>query len=1131
MNRPEWVLGPGAVFVGGNVGGSVTVNVSTGGSDLLHQAIFDRSGLADSLDLARFTGREWLIERIDEYIARHPRGGYVVVQAEAGVGKSALAAKLVWTRPCAYHFTRLEGGRSPVEARRSLAAQLILAWELTDELAPGAVFPPGASRTDWLVKVLKEAARRRDATRPGDPLVLVVDGLDEASDPATDDQDTGIPLGLPHPESLPLGVFIVTTTRFTRPIGRLTDRDSWHTIKVDGPENLADMRRYLKAAVSGPAAIPALVERLAAHGIEPLPFAESLADRCQGVWIYLRYVLDAVCEGQRSPADVDTLPAGLAGYYVEQVQRWRGARDWATAGRPALSVLAALSRPATLADLADLTGAGKVPLREWLDERLRSFLDVTSDWQRRSRYSIRHQSLRDLFALTEEHDADPWPIRATREDLNDALLDAHALIAAAARRAARRNAGAGVLAPEARHAAIGSLFEAMDHARFAREGEETKERLADFTGIAELVVDDTTEDGEAATALLIAVLARYAEDGAESTLLQISQYVEEPSFYSGMQLLSYLINMGDDTRHGHRFAAILAKEFEARDDEDEVERTFTRLREALRTRLTETQSEQRDELCLKLGAHFQGIAGQAATAERYYRECIAIRARHAAARPGDVEAQLELGVAREKLAQLLAEDDEQLAEAWQLYDQAVEVKARMLGAGHAEVTASTAEMASLLNLAANRLSTAKRPDEARPLYERALRIRESQLGTDHLETAVILSNLAVLLHEQGRLDQARPLYEHVLRVRESQLSPWQPELADALNNLGVLLHDQGRLDQARPLYERALGLRENYARTRAERLDSLNGLASLLWDQGDFRGAAAHYQKVLGARQGTGPDSAEPDSPEAAAALSSFGVLLTEFGDLAQAKALAERGLAMGKAASAAGADSPAAVSALNDLARVLFEQGDLPGSWLLAWQALEICRQNPEPDRESAFCFYRLAWARHDEGRLGEAQELFEQAVEICERQFGPDHLQTQYRRYGLATVLHSQGQLDSARVLFERSLAACEEALPPGHPDLAYDLTGLAGVLRDQARLDEARAMLERALRIREQKLGPSHRTAQTLHALATVLRRQGDMAGAIAMFERALRIRSEKLGPGHPHTTLTRSELAELQGRHTS
>src|SRR6266571_2622661 len=84
----------------------VTQYVFTGGLERLRDVSFDPAPLARDLDLARFTGREWLIGRIDAFIAGRPRG-YVVIQAEAGVGKSTLAAHLAGSRPWPCHFTRL----------------------------------------------------------------------------------------------------------------------------------------------------------------------------------------------------------------------------------------------------------------------------------------------------------------------------------------------------------------------------------------------------------------------------------------------------------------------------------------------------------------------------------------------------------------------------------------------------------------------------------------------------------------------------------------------------------------------------------------------------------------------------------------------------------------------------------------------------------------------------------------------------------------------------------------------------------------------------------------------------------------------------------------------------------------
>jgi hypothetical protein len=59
-----WVLGPGAVAAGRDITGPVTttINIHTGTVDRVADHIFDPTPLADTLDLAHFTGRQWLID-------------------------------------------------------------------------------------------------------------------------------------------------------------------------------------------------------------------------------------------------------------------------------------------------------------------------------------------------------------------------------------------------------------------------------------------------------------------------------------------------------------------------------------------------------------------------------------------------------------------------------------------------------------------------------------------------------------------------------------------------------------------------------------------------------------------------------------------------------------------------------------------------------------------------------------------------------------------------------------------------------------------------------------------------------------------------------------------------------------
>ena len=228
----------------------VTQYLFSGGFERLRDVCFDPAPLARDLDLARFTGREWLISQIDAFIADRPRG-YVIIQAEAGVGKSTLAAHLAGTRPWPCHFTRLPGGRSPEAARKSLAAQLIARWDLP-EWAPEGVLPVASSRPDWFSRLLEAAARKRDQQEPDEerrePIVIVVDGLDEAEPEAAGGR--GLPLGLP--DSLPDGVYVVATSRFgiDRALHAVRNPADWLQIEVEGADNLDDMRRFIQDVTS-----------------------------------------------------------------------------------------------------------------------------------------------------------------------------------------------------------------------------------------------------------------------------------------------------------------------------------------------------------------------------------------------------------------------------------------------------------------------------------------------------------------------------------------------------------------------------------------------------------------------------------------------------------------------------------------------------------------------------------------------------------------------------------------------------------------------------------------------------------------------------------------------------------------
>ena len=170
----------------------------------------------------------------------------MIIQAEAGVGKSTLAAHLAWKRQWPCHFTQLAGGRAPEAARKNLAAPLITQWDLQQEWAPEGVLPVASSRPGWFSQLLEAVAYKRDHQASDqaqrEPVVIVVDGLDEAEPEAAGGR--GLPLGFP--KSLPDGVYVVATSRvgIDRALHAVRNPAEWLEIEV---EHTPDGRRALAA--------------------------------------------------------------------------------------------------------------------------------------------------------------------------------------------------------------------------------------------------------------------------------------------------------------------------------------------------------------------------------------------------------------------------------------------------------------------------------------------------------------------------------------------------------------------------------------------------------------------------------------------------------------------------------------------------------------------------------------------------------------------------------------------------------------------------------------------------------------------------------------------------------------------
>jgi hypothetical protein len=210
--------------------GSGIQNVNFGVSAVpIAAAAKDPELIYTATNVAAFTGRDWLVGEIDWFMTGN-LSGYVFIEAEAGLGKTAFAAWLVKTRGYLSHFSRYSGGRSIRAALQNLSAQLIVKFGLGD-FAPGEMLPEWAQNPEGFEFLLGRAAEQ--ARQSGSPVVLVVDGLEEAERTAE-----GLPFGLP--KLLPAGVYVISTYRTGMSPGQPDTPAVTVRISKDDPRNARD---------------------------------------------------------------------------------------------------------------------------------------------------------------------------------------------------------------------------------------------------------------------------------------------------------------------------------------------------------------------------------------------------------------------------------------------------------------------------------------------------------------------------------------------------------------------------------------------------------------------------------------------------------------------------------------------------------------------------------------------------------------------------------------------------------------------------------------------------------------------------------------------------------------------------
>lgn len=143
---------------------------------------------------------------------------------------------------------------------------------------------------------------------------------------------------------------------------------------------------------------------------------------------------------------------------------------------------------------------------------------------------------------------------------------------------------------------------------------------------------------------------------------------------------------------------------------------------------------------------------------------------------------------------------------------------------------------------------------------------------------------------------------------------------------------------------------------------------------------------------------------------------------------------------------------------------------------------------RKSLVLVDNIEWVLHnlgilyaDQGKLVEAEQMYQRALQGKEKAWGPEHTSTLHTVNNLGLLYKNQGKLVEAEQMYQRALQGYEKAIGPNNI-ITYVLAlntiwGFGSLFERQANIATARTMYAKALCGYEQIFEPEHAKSKTL------------------------------------------------------
>ncbi len=279
-------------------------------------------------------------------------------------------------------------------------------------------------------------------------------------------------------------------------------------------------------------------------------------------------------------------------------------------------------------------------------------------------------------------------------------------------------------------------------------------------------------------------------------------------------------------------------------------------------------------------------------------------------------------------------------------------------------------------------------------------------------------------------------------------------VVESLTDLGALDADAGEYSRAVEKMRAALDLllREHGARHELA-VNLWRSIGALERDRGDPAAAEAGFRKAIELGDMLYPDG----HPSLAEARRQLAATFIDYGRLDEAEPLLDAVLDYQRRT--LGASHPDVGSTLNSQAILAWRRGDTATAVVLLEQAIALWRA-AELDGRLASGLHNLGMVLLETGRAAQAEPALLEALELREKEFGPDQVPVAMTLRQLGEMAIDAGRYDEAQPLLERSLRIENDRHGAQHPETSSVHVSLARLDYARGRIADADARVDQVL-----------------------------------------------------------------------